>query len=440
MYNYYPINHIMKLTTISFFTLGCRVNQAETAVLQNLFAREGFKVVDFDNPAQIVVINTCTVTAKGDADTRKMVNRITRKFPQARIALIGCQAQLQGEQLARLKNVRWVVGTAAKMNLLEILKEKSLGRCARVVIPLIKREQFSLPPVGRDRQHTRANLKIQDGCDFFCSYCEVPYARGRARSRFYDDVMQAGRDFADAGHREIVLTGINVGMYRDGASRLLDVLLGLESVPGIQRLRISSIELKTFSNRILKRMFPAGKLCRYLHVPLQSGDDAILRLMTRRYSSADFAGWLQKAREQVDDLCVGTDVIVGFPGETRSRFDVTYAFLEKQPLQYFHVFSYSQRRNAKSKDLGDTVPAEEIQRRSAVLRELSRIKRRTYYESLAGKITEVLFEEKKKGGWTGLSDHYVRVQVKTDQDIGNRLLPVKLVHPYDQFMTGLIVE
>jgi len=440
MYDYHVGKNVMKQTAISFFTLGCRVNQSETAVLQNLCVRAGFKVVDFDAPAQIVVINTCTVTAKGDADTRKIVNKIVRKFPKAKIALIGCQAQLQGDQLAQLTHVRWVVGTAAKMNLPEILKEKRTGRLARVVISPIQREQFSMPPVGRDRHHTRANLKIQDGCDFFCSYCEVPYARGRARSRFYDDVIQAGKELAAAGHKEIVLTGINLGMYRDGALTILDVLAGLESVPGIARIRISSIELKTFNNRIFKKMFPGGKLCRYLHVPLQSGDDSVLRLMDRRYSSADFAAWLQKAHEQVEGLCVGTDVIVGFPGETRTHFDRTYSFLKKEPLQYFHVFSYSRRLNAKSKDMGGTVPVEEISRRSAILRELSRVKRRAYFESLAGKVTDVLFEEEKKGGWTGVSDHYVRVQVKTGRNLANRLVPVKLNHPHDQFMSGQLVE
>ena len=440
MYKYHQNNRLMKQTTISFFTFGCRVNQSETAVLQNLFAREGFQVVDFDEPAQIVVINTCTVTSKGDADTRKMVNRIARKFPQARIALIGCQSQVQGADLAVLKNVRWVVGTAAKMNLPGILKERNPSPAARVIIPPIRREPFALPAAGRDRQHTRANLKIQDGCDFFCSYCEVPYARGRARSRVYTDVIQAGKDLAAAGHREVVLTGINVGMYRDGTQRLTDVLAGLAEVSGILRLRISSLELKTFSDCILKMMFPQGKLCRFLHVPLQSGDDAILRLMNRRYASADFAAWLHKSREQVEDLCVGTDVIVGFPGETQGRFDATYAFLDELPLQYFHVFSYSQRREAKSKDLGNPVRGEDIERRSALLRELSKVKRRAYHESLSGKTTGVLFERRKNGFWTGLSDHYVRVQVKSDRDFGNRLVPVKLTRAHDQFMSGQIME
>jgi len=429
----------MKKTTISFFTFGCRVNQSETAVLQDLFAQEGYRVVAFGDPADVVVINTCTVTAQGDADTRKMVNRLAREFPETRIALIGCQSQLQGDELAQFKNVRWVVGTAAKLKLPGIIREKCLEAGARVVVEPIPREPFSLPAAGRDRQHTRAILKIQDGCDFFCSYCEVPYARGRARSRFYGDVIQAGRNFAAAGHREIVLTGINIGMYRDGSLKLPDVLQGLESVPGISRIRISSIEFKTFNRSLFKKMFPKGKLCRYLHVPLQSGDDAVLRLMNRRYSSGDFAVWLQKAHELVEDLCVGTDVIVGFPGETRSRFNATCAFLEEQPLQYFHVFSYSERRNARSKDMADPVSAGEIRRRSALLRDMSRRKRKTYYASLSGKTVNVLFEEEKKGGWTGLSDHFVRVQVKSKSNIANHLVPVKLLHPHDQFMTGQLV-
>ncbi len=432
---------ILKQPTVSFYTLGCRVNQSETAVLQNMLEDDGFRVVDFESPAQIVVINTCTVTARGDADTKRMVNRISRKHHQTKIALIGCQSQVQGARLASLKNVCWIVGTEAKMDLGAILKNRPQPDSGpQVFVSPIRRKKFTMPSGGADRQHTRANLKIQDGCDFFCSYCEIPYARGRPRSRVYQDLLKAAQNLAEAGHKEIVLTGINLGLYRDGNYTLKDVIGDMQSIPGLARIRISSVEFNTFPDLLLKHMFPKGKLCRYLHVPLQSGEDDVLQRMNRRYTTGEFSAWLKHARKQVPYLCVGTDVIVGFPGEDGDAFDRTYEFLKSQPFQYFHVFSYSKRQRAKSRNFSGEIPAHTIRKRSEILRALSLQKRRAFFESLEGKVEPVLFEEEKNGCWSGLSDNFVRVRVKSPLNLKNQIIPVRLEKPVQQYMVGTMVR
>ncbi|MDP2654133.1 MAG: tRNA (N(6)-L-threonylcarbamoyladenosine(37)-C(2))-methylthiotransferase MtaB [Candidatus Omnitrophota bacterium] len=426
--------------SISFYTLGCRLNQAETASIQNSFESGGYRVVDFKKTADIVVINTCTVTENGDTDTRRLVNRINRLNPGARIALIGCQAQVQKEKLARLPNVRWVVGNARKMELLSIFEEWSDPDEPQVITPAIEKKPFIIPVAAIDRQHTRANLKIQDGCDFFCSFCEIPYARGRARSREFGNILLEARALAAAGHQEIILTGINVGTYRHDGKTVRDVIDALEQVEGLERIRISSIEPTTVPEALVRKMASGSKLCRYLHIPLQSASDPVLGLMKRKYNFKEFSRFIRMAHETVPEICLGTDVIVGFPGETEEHFRETYDRLLDLPVHYFHVFSYSARHMAKSRDLADPVPVSVIQKRSELLRELSLRKRRVYFESLAGSVQTVLFEQKKGGWWTGLTDHYVRVNLRSSQDLQNRMIPVRLGTTDGIAMTGEILN
>ena len=415
-------------SAIAFYTLGCRVNQSETAVLQNAVEAEGFRVVSGGEPAGIVVINTCTVTAHGDQDTRRLVNRVNRDHPQARIALIGCQAQTQQDRLARLPNVRWVIGTARKMDLAAILKADPQPRdpAPQVIVPAIPRENFTIPVSGVDRQHTRANLKIQDGCDAFCSFCEIPFARGRARSREFNDTLTEARRLAAAGHREVVLTGINIGHYADAGRTLIDVIQALHGIPQIERLRISSIEPHPVINELAAWMMPQGRLCRFLHIPIQSGSDRILKLMNRRYTRADFTAWIEGLANAVPQICLGTDVIVGFPSETEADFQETYDLLKNLPLHYFHVFSYSQRQQARSQRLPDPVPPPVIQRRSQQLRALSLQKRRAYHQGLIGGTNAVYFEQSKGDRWTGLTDTYVRVSVPSPEDLSGQIRPVRI--------------
>ncbi|MFZ0389455.1 MAG: tRNA (N(6)-L-threonylcarbamoyladenosine(37)-C(2))-methylthiotransferase MtaB [Calditrichia bacterium] len=428
------------MNRVSFYTLGCRLNQAETAIMQSSFEKNGFQVVDFKQPAEVVVVNTCTVTENGDADTRKVVNKINRINPAARIALVGCQAQIQREKLLDMPNVRWVVGNALKMDLAEILQKSGKDEPAQTMVPVISRDSFTHSAPGIDRQHTRANLKIQDGCDFFCSFCVIPFARGRARSRVFNDILQEAGLLLQAGHRELVLTGINVGTYRFRELGIADVIDALLQLKKLERLRISSIEPTTIPWPLIERMQDSPKLCRYLHIPLQSGSPEILKAMNRQYSVADFRSFIEEVHKALPQACLGTDVIVGFPGETDRHFRQTYDLLRELPLAYFHVFSYSERPWAKSRNLPGKVDAAVIEQRSRLLRELSARKRRLFMEDKIGTAPLVLFEQKKKGYWSGLTDTYIRVKVKCDLQLSNKILPVRLNHVAGNFMSGTLLS
>ena len=426
---------------ISFHTLGCRLNQSETAVIARTFESSGYRIVDFNEPADVVVINTCTVTENGDADTRHLVNKVNRLNPNVKIALIGCQAQIQKEKLTSLPNVHWVVGNARKMELAAILKDVQPNDQPRVITPAIPRESFTIPlapfiPAGIDREHTRANLKIQDGCDFFCSFCEIPYARGRARSREFEDILFEAKALVCAGHKELVLTGINLGTYQYEEKKILNVIDALEKIDGLMRLRISSIEPTTIPLELFERMSSGSKLCRYLHVPSQSGHDEILASMKRKYTIRQFSDFIEQILKSVPDICLGTDVIVGFPGETDARFEETYQVLRDLPFAYFHVFSYSKRQFAKSQDFSNPIDSQTIQKRSKILRDLSLRKRQFFIKKFLGSVHKVLFEEKKDGYWIGLTDHYIRTRVESTRDLHNQILDVLLQYQDGQTCIG----
>lgn len=426
--------------SVSFHTLGCRLNQAETAAITRSFESRDFDIVAADAEADIVVVNTCTVTENGDADTRRLVNRINRRNPDARIALIGCQAQVQAAILRQMPNVSWVVGNARKMALADIVESAAAVDQPFVDVREIPAESFTVPTAAVDYRHTRANLKIQDGCDFYCFFCVIPYTRGHARSRQFDDLLREAADLVDAGHREIVLTGVNIGTYEDDGKEFLDVVDALIAQPGLDRLRISSIEPTTIPTELFERMASETALCRYLHIPLQSGSDDVLYRMNRRYNISQYREFVELAYQSVPDLCLGTDVIVGYPGESDAHFDETVELLRQLPLTYFHVFSYSERERAKSRLFDGQVEKATIAARSRVLRELSNRKRQVFLEKFSGREVSVLFEQKKRQRWTGLTDNYIRVSVASEQDLTNRLLPVRLEGSDDgSCMTGVLL-
>ena len=427
-----------KTPRVAFYTFGCRLNQAETNIIQQTFQARGYPVVDYRQQPDVVVVNTCTVTENGDADTRKLVRKLVRHNPDVQIALVGCQAQVQREKLLELPNVRWVVGNARKMDFVEILENANTAE-PQVITPTIERQSFTLPAAGLTTSHTRANLKIQDGCDFFCSFCEIPFARGRARSRQFDDLLQEARQLAAAGFKELVLTGINIGTYRDGNHTIVEVVEALESIDGLERLRISSIEPTTIPWALIEKMAASSKLVPHLHIPLQSGSNAILKQMKRLYTREEFAAFLERVVEAVPDVCLGTDVIVGFPGETDDDFRETYRFLKAMPFAYFHVFSYSARDHAPSRKLGNAVPREVIQERSRLLRELSARKRRLFHQRFVGKSVSVLFEQQKNGIWEGLTPHYIRVRVKHPENLKNQIRMVRITEVNDHQVTGELV-
>lgn len=425
---------------IAFYTFGCRLNQAETAIIEQGFKGGDYEIVDYRNEPDVMVVNTCTVTENGDADTRRLVNKMRRINPEVEIALVGCQAQVQREKLLDLPNVKWVVGNARKMEMETILRESG-GDEPQLITPTIRKNSFTIPFIGFDKKHTRANLKIQDGCDFFCSFCEIPYARGRARSREFDDILSEAEQLAAAGHHELILTGINIGTYDYEGKTLLDVLNSLQHIDDLWRIRISSIEPTTIAEEVVDLLAVKSKLCRYLHIPIQSGSDPVLSDMMRKYTVQEFVDFLMAAHRKAPDACLGTDVIVGFPGETDDHFEETYNLLLDLPFAYFHVFSYSDRDHAKSSRLDDAekIPRETIIQRSRRLRELSNRKRLVYFQENIGKTELVLFEQQKNGAWNGVTDTYIRVNVTSDLNLKNQLLPVRLEHAGNQGMTGSLV-
>jgi threonylcarbamoyladenosine tRNA methylthiotransferase MtaB len=423
---------------VSFLTFGCRLNQAETAILQNSFAKEGFQVVDSDQNAHLVVINTCTVTENGDADTRRAVNRIHRKQPNAQIALIGCQAQTQKEELLFNSQVQWIVGNHDKLRLAALIKENPNAQPAVLVSPGDSKS-FTIDGAGIDRKHTRANLKIQDGCNYFCAYCEIPHARGRAKSREFNDILREANILVEAGHQEIVLTGINLGCYQYREKTLIDVLKALEKIDGLKRIRISSIEPTTITDDFIKYVSESQKICRFFHIPIQSGDNDILQAMNRKHTTKSFSDIIYKLYHAIPDVCLGTDVMVGFPGESEQQFKNSKTMLSKLPLAYFHVFSYSDRKHAKSRLINTKVPKNEIDRRSKILRKLGALKKESYLQNFIYKKVTVLFEQKKKGYWSGLTDTYIRVRTESDQNLKNQFRQVKLVKIDKQMMLGTLL-
>jgi len=425
---------------VAFYTFGCRLNQAETAIIHQGFEQGDYQVVDYHDSPDVLVINTCTVTENGDARTHKLLNKVRRLNPDVQVALIGCQAQVQKEKLLNLPNVRWVVGNERKIELAKILQETAANAPPQLITPTIQRKSFTIPFVGFDRQHTRANLKIQDGCDFFCTFCEIPFARGRARSREFDDILNEARQLAAAGHHELIITGINIGTYNFQGKNLADVLNALAEIDDLWRIRIASIEPTTIADEVVQKIAENGKLCRFMHIPIQAATDEILQAMQRKYSLHSFVDFLGNVHRINPEACLGTDVIVGFPGETDALFEQGYQLLLDLPFAYFHVFSYSDRDHARSSKYPDAikVPREKIGERSRRLRELSQRKRRVFHQKFLGKTENVLFEHQKNGWWSGLTDTYIRVKAQSPLNLKNKLLPVRLERLDEQGMIGTL--
>lgn len=424
---------------VSFLNQGCRLNASETATLESIFSNNGYDVVPTGTQTEICVVNTCTVTENSDKDTRRLVNRLVRENPDVKIALIGCLSQVKKEALSELPNVRWIVGNQAKMDLLSVIESSRPNSEPEIHVPKFSPELFTQPTAERDRHHCRANLKIQDGCDNYCSFCIIPFARGPARSRLLSDILTEAQSLVRSGHQELVLTGVNIGTYQDGPFRFEHVVEKLTEIEGIKRLRISSIEPLTIPNRVLELIQNKTVLTPYFHIPIQAGDDQILSTMRRRYSIDEYVSGIRSILDRVPLACIGTDIITGFPGETDEHHANTMAVLSDLPLAYFHVFSYSERSLAHSRKFNNKVPSNIIKRRSEELRRLSATKRFTYQSKFIGQTLDVLFEQRKKDHWIGLTENFIKVRVLSSTDLTNRILPVKLTACNSEFMDGYLL-
>jgi threonylcarbamoyladenosine tRNA methylthiotransferase MtaB len=425
----------------NFFTLGCRLNQAETSIISKSFENIGYEIVGEEEHADLAVINTCTVTENSDAKCRNLIRKVLRKNPDTYIAVIGCYSQVAAEKIAQIEGVDIIVGNQDKMKLAGIIDKPVKEEKTRIIVNRIERRPFTIDTIGRSQQRTRANLKIQDGCDFMCSFCIIPFARGRARPREWNNLTKEVAQLADAGFKEIVLTGVNIGTFEYDGRNIVDVVDLLNGYSSIERVRISSIEPTTIPDGIIERMADSShSLVPHLHIPLQSGSNSILKAMNRLYTAEEWSDFALKAYDAVPDLCLGTDIMVGFPGETEKLFLDTKKFLADLPLAYFHVFNYSERKGTKTVKMPGKVTHAERARRSAILREQSERKRMTFHHRFIGKTLPVLFEEEKNGLYNGYTGNYIRVTAYSDKDISNRILRVKITEADGKEVKGSIVH
>jgi len=412
---------------VAFYTLGCKLNFSETSTIARDFNEENFERVDFDQPADIYVINTCSVTDNADKKFKGLVKKAMAQNSTAFIAAVGCYAQLRPEELADVNGVDLVLGASDKFKLTAYLndlskKEKTDIHACEIEVADTYEGSYSLG----DR--TRSFLKVQDGCDYKCTYCTIPQARGISRSDTLENVVKNAEQIARQNIREIVLTGVNIGDYGKGEMgnkkhehTFLDLVQALDNVTGIDRFRISSIEPNLLKNETIDFVAQSKRFVPHFHIPLQSGSDTILKKMKRRYLTPLYFDRVARIKQVMPDCCIGVDVIVGFPGETEENFLETFSFLEQLPVSYFHVFTYSERPNTEAVLLENPVPQLIRNKRSKVLRALSAKKKQHFYASQIGKQVSVLFEgENKKGYIHGFTRNYVKVRVPWDPALVNQ--------------------
>lgn len=417
-------------------------------ILREKLLSAGYDVVDFAEPADLAIINTCTVTRLADSKCRQAIRGFIRRNPEAYTAVVGCYSQMGAKEIAEIEGVDLILGNHDKMNVLDYIGEGEKNERPVIVRERIDRDDFTLNFAGETPFEWRANLKVQDGCDFMCSFCIIPFARGRARSREFSDMMAEARHQVGRGVRELVLTGVNIGTYDHGKRSVLDIVDALHAIDGLERVRISSIEPTTIPVELFDRMMdPEHALMPYLHIPLQSGSDKVLQEMRRRYSISEWETFVQDAAKRVPGICIGTDIMVGFPGESEEDFAESCRVLTDNPLAYGHVFTYSERGNTPAARRNDHLPMEERHRRSARLRRLSAERRFAFYEANLGRETTVLFEDPRGEVASGLTDNYVRVVLSGDglsghtaASLRNQLTRVRLERVTADFVEGRLLH
>ncbi|WP_339656206.1 tRNA (N(6)-L-threonylcarbamoyladenosine(37)-C(2))-methylthiotransferase MtaB [uncultured Maribacter sp.] len=418
---------------VAFYTLGCKLNFSETSTIARSFTDEGFDRVDFSEKADMYVINTCSVTDNADRKFKTIVKKAQKINPDAFVAAVGCYAQLKPEELADVDGVDLVLGATEKFKITDYINDLTKNDHGKVHSCEIADADFYVGSYAiGDR--TRAFLKVQDGCDYKCTYCTIPLARGISRSDTLNNVLKNAADIAAQGIKEIVLTGVNIGDYGKGEfgnkkheHTFLDLVEALDEVEGIHRLRISSIEPNLLKNETIEFVAQSKTFVPHFHLPLQSGSDSLLKLMKRRYMTNLYKERVSKIREVMPNCCIGVDVIVGFPGETEEHFLETYHFLNDLEISYLHVFTYSERDNTLAATMDGVVPIKVRNKRSKMLRGLSVKKKRAFYESQIGNKLTVLFEgENKEGYINGFTENYVKVKTPWNPELVNTLHQIKL--------------
>ena len=409
-------------------TFGCKLNFAETSSVGRLLADKGFiRAIDGDRP-DIIVVNTCSVTELADRKCRQAIRSLVRRYPDATVLVTGCYAQLKPGEVAAIPGVDIVIGTNAKARLAEYIERWDAGHTAiNEVVPSKELREF-VPACSAD-DRTRHFLKVQDGCDYYCSYCTIPMARGRSRSGSIDSLVAQAAKVAAEGGKEIVLTGVNIGDFGKGRTdRLIDLIRELDKVDGIERYRISSIEPDLLTDEIIGFVADSQRFMPHFHTPLQCGSDAVLKLMRRHYDSSLFADKVRAIRQAMPDAFIGVDLIVGARGETDAEFEVSRSFIEGLDISRLHVFPYSERPGTRALSLGGAVSQADKQRRAAVMLRMSEEKLRGFASRFIGSVRPVLVEHVRPDGkMLGLTDNYLRVEIDRDDSLANTVVPVRLV-------------
>ena len=423
---------------VAFHTLGCKLNFSETATISRDFICHGFEKVDYRDKADIYVLNTCSVTENADKEARKLIRQAKRRNPESSVAVIGCYAQLKPNDIAAITGVDMVLGAQEKFNLLNHLDTIDLNGGTKVIQSEID-HVHKFTPSYSSGERTRSFLKVQDGCDYTCSFCTIPLARGKSRSDSIENTMKVAKEVAQTDTRELVLTGVNIGDFGKGTSEtFFDLIQQLDTLDGIDRIRISSIEPNLFTDEIIEFCATSQKFMPHFHVPLQSGSDKILSDMRRRYKRNLYQNRVEKIKSVLPDACIGVDVIVGFPGETNNDFLNTYNFLNELEISYLHVFTYSERPDTDAVEMGEVVSKEKRAERSRMLHILSDKKRRFFHDQFVNQRRPVLFENMKNGKLLGHTDNYIQIQTDGTPDLINTIHPVKLSGNYGRFVQGIL--
>ena len=431
------------MKTVAFYTLGCKVNQYETEAMAELFKNAGFTVTDFENVSDIYIINTCTVTAMSDRKSRQIIRRAKKKNPKAIVAVTGCYAQTAPEDVLKIEGVNLLVGTNERHNIVKLLEDITPSSKISSVYNIMNSHEFEELSISSYSERTRAYIKIQEGCNQFCSYCIIPYARGPIRSRNPENILKEIKRLVENGFSEIILTGIHVASY--GADLedidLERLLLMVDKVEGVKRIRLSSIEPMTLDEEFIKTVSSASKLCHHFHLSLQSGCDETLKRMNRKYTTSQYKEIVLGLREKYPDVSITTDIMVGFPGETEEEFKKTTEFLEEIAFSDAHIFQYSPRKGTPAAKRTDQIDSKVKEARSKVVSKITQKSRDEFLNSFIGKTYSVLFEQPSKDGFfEGKTDNYITVLVPFRENLSGKFYNVLLEKVKDGMIYGEITE
>lgn len=427
----------------AFYTLGCKVNQYETEAMTELFSEAGYEICDFSDTADVYVINTCSVTNMGDRKSRQIIRRAKKTNPNAIIAVTGCYAQTAPDEVLSIDGVNIVIGTKDRKNIVKLVEELNANAEINHVSDIMNHHEFEALQIKNYSNRTRAFIKIQEGCNQFCSYCIIPYARGPVRSRPKEDVLKEIQKLVLKGFKEVILVGIHVASYGIdlGNASLADLIMEVDKIDGVERIRLSSIEPMTLNQEFIDKIKDSKKLCHHFHISLQSGCDATLKRMNRKYTTAQFKSIVDGLRDAFDDVAITTDIMVGFPGETDEEFDETITFVRKIKFAEAHIFQYSQRRGTPAAKRPNQISPELKEKRSKTITAETIKTRNEFLDSFIGQTMRVLFEQPVSDGmFEGKTDNYITVHAQSDVNLNDQFRNVLIERRKDGIMTGKIVD